>query len=261
MLYVAHSAAIYRVAGGSSNVRFDGLQIGVSASNSNYQSPVFNDYANVDNSAWWFSNCIFRGAGSADYNNPGVYVADSQNTVTIWDCIIYNVGTRDNAYCSGVICDSGTANLYSSTVIGGKYGVCANGGTINAKNVYAGGTLTEDFYRGSGTLAKTNCASEDASADDTGTGETATNCVAAAVAIDTDTFVNVTATTEDFHLAADGNSPLEDAGVDTSGEGAPLNFTTDIDGDTITTWPIGADFRYVAAPSGMTNDIVMIFEC
>ena len=78
--------------------------------------------------------------------------------------------------------------------------------------------------------------------DTSGADETATDCVAAAVALDTDTFVNVTGGSEDFHLAADGNSPLMGVGVDTSGDSAPLDFTTNIDGETRdATWDIGAD--------------------
>jgi hypothetical protein len=230
MLNVANNSAITKAAAGCDFVRIDGLQIGVSSTNANYQSPIWNEYANTDGATWWVSNCILRGAGASDRRNPGLYVVDAQYTFNVWNTIVYNVGTLDHAYNSGVICDAGTLNLYSCVVIGGKYGVVTNGGTINAKNVYAGGTLTEDFYRGSGTLAKTNCASEDQSADDTGTGETATNCVAAAVALSTDTFTNVTAGSEDFHLVV--GSALIGAGVTTSGESAPLNFTTDIDGDT-----------------------------
>ena len=37
---------------------------------------------------------------------------------------------------------------------------------------------------------------------------------------------------------------------------------TDIDGQTRdATWDIGADAWYVAPATGMTNDILMIFEC
>jgi hypothetical protein len=111
-------------------------------------------------------------------------------------------------------------------------------------------------------MAKTNCASEDQSADDTKTGETQTNCVAAAVIVDTDTFVNVTGGTEDFHLAADGLSPLMGVGVDTTADAAPMNFTTDIDLQTRdATWDIGADAWYVAPATGYINEICIIFEC
>lgn len=189
-----------------------------------------------------FDSLIVRGHNHATYTQTGMSLNDADISADLWNCLIYNIGALTNAY--GIYSNTGnTNNIYSCTIIGGQYSLvqATNAGTLTAKNVYCGGSLLEDFYRSAGTFAKTNCASEDQSADDTGTGETATNCVAAAVAIDTDTFVNVTASSEDFHLAADGLSPLQSAGVDTSGDSAPLNFTTDIDGDTRTLWSIGAD--------------------
>ena len=254
-LYVANNIAMLKDGGGGDHIIFDGLQIGVSATNANYQCPFWMEYTAL-NGAWWrISNCIIRGAGSASRRNPGIYCADAQMTMSVWNSVIYNVGTLDHPYCSGVICDSGTLNLYSSTVIGGKYGVVTNGGTINAKNVYAGSTITEDFYRSAGTLAKTNCASEDSSADDTGTGETQSNC-AVSVAYTTSTFTNVTAGSEDYDLVT--GSALIGAGVSTSGESAPLNFTTDIVGATRdATWDIGA-YCWVPVVAGTTNEVWMM---
>jgi hypothetical protein len=76
------------------------------------------------------------------------------------------------------------------------------------------------------------------------------------IAYNTDTFVNVTGGSEDFHLAADGLSPLQGTGTDTSGDAAPMNFTTDIDGDTRdATWDIGADAA--AGGAATTNNMVL----
>ena len=255
MLYVANNIAIAKAGIGCDFVRIDGLQIGVSATNGNYQSPIWNEYANTDGATWWISNCILRGAGANDRRNPGLFVQDAQYTFNVWNTIVYDVGTLDHVYNSGVVCEAGTVNLYSCTVIGGKYGVYASAGTINAKNVYSGNTLTEDFYRGSGTLAKTNCASEDSSADDTGTGETQSNC-AVSVAYTTSTFTNVTGGSEDYDLVT--GSALIGAGVSTSGESAPLNFTTDIVGATRdATWDIGA-YCWVPVVAGTTNEVWMM---
>lgn len=264
-LLVANASAIDIRATGSGNglYRIDGLQVGVSGANAHYQSPVFFNSASAGDTVW-ISNCILKQCANNTYRLPCYWTQDDDATVYMWNCALYGMGTTDNATNSAYWAYRGTNNIYSCAIVGGKYGVnvASTSKTCTVKNTYCGGTRTEDFYRSAGTLAKTNCASEDQSADDTsGADETATNCVAAAVALNADTFVNVTAGSEDFHLAADGLSPLEDAGVDTSGEGAPLNFTTDIDGDTITTWAIGPDFRYVAPATGMVNDIVMIFEC
>lgn len=238
-------------------VRVAGLQLGLSSASAHAQN-CFQSSNVAAGATHYLCNSILKQAGSESYRCPCMYITDADVSVYAWNNILYGMGNVDNLINSAILVENGNLSLYSSTVIGGKYGIYQGGsaGTSTLKNVYIGGTITEDFYRAAGTLAKTNCASGDQSADDTGTGETATNCVAAAVAIDTDTFVNVTGGSEDFHLAADGNSPLEDAGVDTSGDSAPMNFTTDIDGDTITTYPIGADFRYVAASA--TNVVMNI---
>jgi hypothetical protein len=41
-------------------------------------------------------------------------------------------------------------------------------------------------------------------------------------------FTNITAATADYHIVA--ASPLVGVGTDTSGDAAPMNFSTDIDG-------------------------------
>lgn len=264
MLNVANSTAInFTNSVNMTHIRFDGLQIGLSSANANYQACL--DFAAAGaGTSIWVSNCILKQANNNSYRIPVIISQSGNVTLNCWNTIAYGVGNNDNAL-NAVFCgyDYGAFNLYSCVAIGGKYAYYAgdSGGTMTVKNCYGGGSLTEDFYRGAGTLAKTNCASEDSSADDTGTGETQSNCDVS-VALDTDTFVNVTYATADYHLAADGNSPLMGQGVSTSGESSPMNFTTDIDGQTRdATWDIGADAWVVAAPTGMVNDIVMIFEC
>jgi hypothetical protein len=212
-------------------VRIDGLQLGSgtpTADNKHiFQTGTLTNGAN----AIWLSNLILKGHGNATYNQYGIYPGTNA-IVYIWNTIIYGIPGHD-ADCQIIYGYNATLSIYSCTLIGGYNCVTGYQSVVVVKNTYAGGSASEDFLKSNLTsLAKTNCASEDQSADDTGTGETATNCVAAAVLIDTDTFVNVSAGTEDFHLAADGLSPLVGVGVDTSGEGTPLNFTTDIDGDT-----------------------------
>jgi len=51
------------------------------------------------------------------------------------------------------------------------------------------------------------------------------------IPVSTATFVNVTAGSENWHLAGTG-SGLYNVGTNTSGDSAPMNFTTDIDGET-----------------------------
>jgi hypothetical protein len=247
-LEVANATALYvNSAFYCHHMYFDDIQIGVSAANANYQSPLFAEYTTEDGSFLCFRRCILRGSGTEDYRCPSVFLADSQWTSYFIDCAIYGASTLDHSMSAGIRADEGVVNIYNSVVAGGKYGIMAGGyegasGVINAKNTYCGGSFTEDFAIGStaATLNKVNCASEDSSADDTGDDETATDCITG-VALDADTFVNVTGGSEDFHLAADGNSPLQGAGYDNSGESAPLNYTVDIDGDTMVNYSIGID--------------------
>jgi len=234
MLQTANASAITFPGGNLLHCRIDGLQFGPSSVSANYQCCL--DVASVGAGATiWVSNCLIRQANNNSYRCPGIFSQDGDATLYVWNTVVYGVGTEGNALTSAFCGYDYTAmNIYNCTAIGGTYAYYAgdSGGTMTVKNSYGGGTVTEDFYRSAGTLAKTNCASEDQSADDTGTGETATNCVAAAVAHSTDTFVNVTYATADYHLV-DG-SALIGAGTTTSGESAPMNFTTDIDGDTRT---------------------------
>jgi hypothetical protein len=216
---------------GNGLVRIDGLQIGLSSASGNYQSIFYNDGAAAGDT-WWVSNCLLKQCANNSYRIPVVWAEDSDATWYFWNNVCYGVGTTNHANNSCYAAYAGTHNIYSCVLIGGVYGVWFNGSgkVCTVKNTYCGGTITEDFYRAAGVLAKTNCASEDQSADDTsGTDETATNCVAAAVALSTSTFVNVTAGSEDFHLVV--GSALIGAGATTSGDSAPMDFTTDIDGD------------------------------
>ena len=232
-------------------VQLDGLQIQCVTPSANSQNPLVVSNNVADTAVIHISNCIIRGDSDATYTVYGIYLQDAVATTYIWNCLVYGIAAASNRIGIWV---SGTSYVYSTTVIGGASGIYCTG-TATLKNCYAGGTSFEDIRYVSGTLAKTNCASEDGSADDTGANETQSNCITG-VALDTDTFVNVSAGTEDFHLAADGLSPLQAAGVNTSGDSDPLNFTTDIDGDTISNWSIGADDGVVA--SGATNLVMNI---
>jgi len=221
-------------------VRFDGIQFGVTGPD---QSHFWFGFVGLDaTSSFRLSNCIFKGHGNATYQEKLFNTASGiQPTTYMWNCISYNWGGHSNSYLSHVDAGS-TLNIYSSTFIwhaDASAGLRKEGGTMVLKNCYSG-TLSGvggGNYFGSPTM--TTCAASDA------TGDTGLDNIE----VDTDTFVNVSAGTEDFHLAADGLSPLKDVGTDTSGEGAPLNFTTDIDGNTRSTWDIGADEYAAGGPS------------
>lgn len=121
---------------------------------------------------------------------------------------------------------------------GGVYGVIRTSGTVALTNCYSGGNGTDAY---NGTITFTTCAHDTATSFTGSTGS---------IAHSTDTFVNVTAGSEDYHLA-DG-SALIDVGTDLSG-----TFTTDIDGDTIVTWDIGADDGAEAA----TQSALLLMTC
>ena len=232
----------------ANHVRFNGLIIEVSSGNGNYQNPIefssMSAGARID-----FVNCIIKGHG-ADYVSSFLGGVDFGGTVNVINCILYGLSTV-NSGTTGIKNSGATLNVYSTVMIGGMVGFNHNSGTSVFKNVYIGGTGYQDFWTSAenGTFDKTNCASEDLTGDDAGGVTSATNCITG-VACSVATFTNVTGGSEDFHIVS--GSGLRDVGVTTSAEGAPFNFTTDIDGDTRSgTWDIGAD-EYVA--SGL-NDV------
>lgn len=215
-------------------VRWDGIQFYVTSANANQQDCYYQMGATAGANDNRFSNCIFRSHG-ANRTTNALFNNGTSCLWNLWNCIFFGYNTANEN--SRIFNFNGTTlNLYSCTGIGGYIGLNRVSGTATAKNCYFGGSGGADY---NGTITETNCASEDTTAG--GTNHTHAN-------VDTDTFINVTAGSEDFHLAADGLSPLQGAGVDTSGDAAPFNFTTDIDGQTRdATWDIGADAAYVAA--------------
>jgi hypothetical protein len=184
------------------------------------------------------SNCIFKGDGVATWGlRLGDMSSGAMATYNFWNCVFYNFGAHDSSYIN---CLSGSVwNFWNCTGIWGGTAVTAgfreDGGTLTCKNVYSGGCYGGRAFFG--TLDQSYCASSDNSASGTG--------AVTSVTIDNTTFKNVAG--NDYHLAGTG-SPLYGAGGNNTGDTAPLNFTTDIDGDTITgRFDIGADWYYVAA--------------
>lgn len=217
-------------------VRVEGLQVAVTHTSAANQSALY--VSAQATSDIRINDTLVKHAADNTNAQQGIYL--SGGIATVWNCAAYGLGTTA-LFTNGAMVVTGTMTVYSSTLIGGYAGLrVTTGSTCTAKNVYArGGTVS---FSNAGTLTATYCASSDLTADDFG----ATGCVVS-VAFDTDTFVNVTAGSVDLHLAADGLSPLMGAGIDTSGESAPLNFTTDFDGQTRdATWDIGADAWVIA---------------
>ena len=225
-------------------VYVDGLQIGKSSSSAHYQNGIYY-YAISASVEQRVSNCLIKMAKNNSYAESGIFVDDADVVLNVWNTIIYNLGNVEAAANAPLYCGvATTVNAYNSVFIGGGYyGVRADSeaGTITCKNCYASGSSAG--YSGVDSL--TECASSDANSGSEGL---------RSVAVNTTQFVNVTGGSEDFHLAGTG-SALYRTGTDTSGDAAPMNFTTDIDGDayydTGGARSIGADEYVAAAPSAV----------
>lgn len=184
-------------------VRIDGLQIGHSSINGSNSIILLNGQTATNNDAR-VSGCFLRGVANTTYAESGIYVSDADANITVWNTIVCNIGVKADSGNVGVFHNGSTCNLYSCTIDGGYYGVRAlSGKTITAKNCYAEGSNTA--WKADGTITMTSCAASDTSASGTNPLDN--------VAYDTDTFVNVTAGSEDLALAADGLSPLVGAGA------------------------------------------------
>lgn len=191
----------------TSNARVDGLQfIRTVSGASGYGAITAAGGLDVR-----ISNCIMRGFGSG---TEGAIQTAGSGVVNIWNVIAYNYAPH------GIYCGGGTVNVYSSVFIatpGWSQGVITrSSGTLNCKNVYSAATNGYESFLSPTTLV--TCASKDT------TGSVGLQNVQP----DATTFTNVGSGTEDYTLAA--LSPLIDTGTDTSGDTAPLDFTTDISG-------------------------------
>jgi len=205
----------------------DGLQVGKSASTAT-DEPIVNYWGLDAGAIHWISNCHLKQAGNNGVREPVVNCADGDLTLYLWNSVLYGTSNYASTSNAALLSANSTAVSAYNCVFVSYAGVNnAGGGTPVLKNCYAAGQTAGTAYYGSPTL--TYCASNDTTAG------SANGCVSS-VALDTDTFISTT----DFHVAADGASPLQGAG-NAPGGSAPLNYTTDIDGQTVATWCIGVD--------------------
>lgn len=221
-------------------VRFEGIQFTNNSPGGDSRHLLKCNLALSASNEIRISYCNFKGHGHATFKSVGINVDAANAVVKVWNCLFYNFGSGSGNSRAALGVTGTSLTLYSCT------GICAGDNvferdsitTMVAKNCYAGGSITSDWQ---GTITKTTCASEDTSADGT---SPKTN-----IALSTATFVNVTATTEDYHLVT--GAGIKDFGTDTSGDAAPFNFTDDIDEVARTgTWDIGAD--EFAGAAGLT---------
>ena len=204
-------------------VTIDGLQVQNTDTTGTF-SAVTNSGANLSGLPVTIKNSIIRGARRS-------IKTDGVHNLYFINNIVYGNGK------SGIFWgQTGTAYVYSNTIIGVDDAVNRQAGTLIATNNYASATTAF-----TGTITQTTNASSDSTAVGTGLDN---------IAYSTDNFTNVTGGSEDLNLVL--GSALIGVGTDTSGGSDPLDFTTDITGTTRTDpWDIGA-FKYdaVVPPSG-----------
>lgn len=199
----------------------------------------------------WINDVTIKNCLVHDHSGNLISMSAGASNWIIYNCILYN---NSGTWVSGILMSDtggGVHNyVYNCTISNVRYyGILGDGGAGisdvyncwvgNAAQQGSGGAFLQIDNGG-------NNASDDATADDVGTGCLINQTTA-------NQFVNIGAGVEDFHLKA--GASLIDAGADESGI-----FTTDIDGVTRSgTWDIGAD-EYVAAVADYTGFIAISEE-
>jgi hypothetical protein len=179
--------------------------------------------------------CIgWQTASATGDTAAGVYLNSGGTGQIVRNCVFY-------ANRNGIFANHGSASSISienTTCVGNTFGVRSSlNAALTIKNVYCGGNSSDDYNEAATTgwssWTGTTCMCEDAITE---TGLTS------GIAFDTSNFTNVTAGSIDVHLVT--GSALIGAGTDLSG-----SFSVDVDGDTRSSWDVGAD-EFVAAGGG-----------
>src|SRR3989344_2719725 len=127
---------------GENYVWIDGLQIQVTSANGNLQNPI--SFSAIAVSPFWLSNSILRGHGNATYSEYGIGTSANGQSMVVWNSIVYGIST--NASSRNIVqANTGTGTFYNNTIIGGTYGLRQVSGSIVAKNVYVGGSVSGDY--------------------------------------------------------------------------------------------------------------------
>ena len=214
---------------GANYVRIDGLSIDISSNTANSQNGAIDNY-NGASSDIRVSNCIIK---------PGKNIAIrvSRCYSTIWNCILI----KGNAASGGIEAAESAQQAFTTKIYNVTSPELGYLGQIASlfKNNFFASYSSNNGYSGS----STNNASVNTTAPAVNTYYTNVS----------PTFVNSAA--GDYHLSP-SDTALKDLGANTCGDASPLNYTTDIDGQTRTgTWDIGAD-EYVASASGGGGAII-----
>jgi hypothetical protein len=211
-------------------VRVHGLQIVKTSSSADSQVNinVFSQTASA-NDIRVYNNLLIQ-AGNASFIEPALTFSSANTIAYVWNNIIYGTSANSTSGSSAISISAGASiNIYSNTIISGFNGIKRTAGTVVVKNNY--------IKSGGSGLALTGTMSSTTNATSDTTGSTGLR----SVPYTTDNFTNVTSGSENFTLPQ--GSLLVGAGTDTSGETAPLNFTTDVKGTTIAApWSIGANY-------------------
>lgn len=214
----------------NSHIRFDGVQFQIGTGNG-VNAVLFLD-AGAINGDWRISNCVFVGQTTqSETNQPfyGIYIATGggfSTRIRIWNNIFYDFNSP-NTTDDGAIYVTGSgliAYVFNNTMVNCIKGINwgGSGQAVHAYNNIAQGAT--DGYIGSlsGDYNLSNVASDAPGGN----------------SLNETTLTFEDAGNDDYHLS------LSDAaiavGTDLSSD-ANLPFSTDIDGDTRTTWNMGAD--------------------
>lgn len=203
----ADTTAAFQMGGGSTNITVDGIVMNLQGLN----KPGFQENAGFANV--YKNNVIYN---SSSERVVGLH---SGSTSYVYNNIIYGV----NRCIEG---NSSSSYAYNNTCYGAgtsSYGILRLIGVNN----YAGNFDTQDYY--SLTAGSDYNVSSDATGDDVGSNNSINKTSY------TDYFTDIGSGTEDFHLKT--ASYL--IGIGTSSISS--TFTTDIDGETRSSWDVGAD--------------------
>jgi len=176
----------------------------------------------TSNLTHYVRRCIIRKSGTGA-NQRGVDAATAGNVVLLEHCVVYGQSGKALTYGALVGQNSCTLRVYNTTLHNCNTGLWAYSGYAHFYNCLGANCAT--CFSGNG---GTNCASTDATAT---------------------TYKNITpsfadAANEDFHV---GTNSWSGTNITTL---SPAGVALDIDGQTVTTWLVGADSVPGAAPSG-----------
>jgi hypothetical protein len=235
----------YRIVAGDVNrslqvsaryVRIAGLQVKLSSSSANEQQ-AFGILSQDGASIIHVDSCIFQTPHAGTNSLYGVYLGNANVTLYMWNCIVDEGGEGASSYSSAFTAQAAaTVYLYNCTLIGTYAGITDYGSaSVTIKNTYCYGS------NAGGPGVDTSSYSASNTTELGGTGDVDS------VDLNTTNFVSVTRGNADYLKPKSGGA-LVDAG-NAPGGSAPLNYTTDIAGDTVSTWDIGA-FNYSDAGVG-----------